>query len=153
MSCCNPKDWECRSITIRPPVDQKACGKDPQIALFADSPADIFARAALVGFKHVGVPAMNRFFTYTFAGKAVARPNKYMERIVLLIKEYVPNITEQEMHDALRSACSALAEIKPLVEAGSELADQVYDPSDKKEMPERDKSMKLNEAQKRKSGE
>ena len=40
---------------------------------------------------------MNRFFTYTFAGKGVARPNKYMERIVLLIREYVPNITEQEM--------------------------------------------------------
>ena len=92
-------------------------------------------RAALVGFHHVTPLYVDRLLKIYVLKKdlSLARPKLHIECCALLVVKTIPNIDPSSLKLAM-SYHIVEAPKAPLISGSSELADSLYDSSDKKEL-------------------
>lgn len=135
----DPSAWGCWPLRLEPPVYEVASGRVPAIGMHIDAcdPMPLLERAARCGFHHVPAPFLERLFRMhvRLTELKIERPKLAFERLVLLITQVVPAMTEADLNQAMLARVGEV-DSAPLVDGNSELAEAMVDPQEKKELRE-----------------
>ena len=129
------KAWLIFVLRVVPPIASVLYGKAPAMALASLAPVPALTRVAKLGFKGVPPAYINKLMSSYRAAKAEVVPKTLVEKLIWLMKCIVPKITSEEIAEALKHRDESLLQASK-IGADSELADSVYDSSDKKLMKE-----------------
>ena len=118
-----------------PPIAGLVRKVAPSITLFAASEAvPVEAASALIGFVGVPSPFIGKLLAERYGLPRRDQPAALVEKICVALKMLVPGLKASDVHAAIGRRFCDDAPTKTIIDANSDLADQVMDPSDKKEM-------------------